>query len=195
MPSLRRRPSTMRAFEEKYRRKTFKWQGEVSQIREGLDLVFMKTKSIILVKMYPPRFAKRASPDVALLFGDELNAEVALLNQGDWVEFEGTVHMHGQRGEPEVLALYQVSSLPKPVPLSSTPLSLAHHGKNVSDVRHHSFMDELRPLKLDPSHEEPSLHTRMDSVAHQPSLSDPLNLGIAGAAAEIPSVDGVSQNV
>merc|ERR1719277_369850 len=79
------------------------------------------TSSVIMVRMYPSRYPRRDLPDVALLFGEDRNAEVAELNQGDWVEFEATMTAHGHRGNPEVLMLWHVKVVPKPVPLSSTP--------------------------------------------------------------------------
>jgi hypothetical protein len=119
--SLRHRTSTTRSFEDKYRKRTFKWQGEVRNIREGFDVLFLHTKSVVMVRMYPPRFPRRDLPDVALLFGEERNAEVAELNPGDWIEFEATMTAHGHRGDPEVLTLWHIETKKKPEPLSSTP--------------------------------------------------------------------------
>jgi len=112
--SLRHRTSTARAFEEKFRRKTFKWQGEVRVIREGFEVLFVKTKSVVMVKMSPPRFPRRDMPDVALIFGEERNPEVGTLEPGDWVEFEATMIAHGFRGDPEVMSLWHVGTIPRP---------------------------------------------------------------------------------
>mmetsp|Transcript_14796 Transcript_14796/g.30080 ORF Transcript_14796/g.30080 Transcript_14796/m.30080 type:complete len:230 (+) Transcript_14796:196-885(+) len=112
--SLRHRTSTVRAFEERYRRRTFKWQGEVRMIREGFDVLFVRTKSVLMVKMYPQRYSRRDLPDVALLFGEDRNMEVAVLNPGDWVEFEATMTAHGYRGDPEVMTLWKIDQVAKP---------------------------------------------------------------------------------
>jgi len=120
--SLRHRTSTARSFEEKYRRRTFKWRGEVVAIREGLEVFMVKTKSTMAVRMYPQRFPRRDYPDVELLFPEDRNKEVAVLNPGDWIEFEATMLQHGHRGDPEIMMLWHVNVAPKPSPLSSAPL-------------------------------------------------------------------------
>lgn len=117
--SLRQRTGTAAAFET-YRRRTFKWQGEVKVIREGFEVMFLKTKSVMMMRMYPSRFPRRDVPDVALLFGEEVNEEVAELVPGDWVEFEATMTAHGFRGDPEVMTLWHVKKVPQPTPLSSS---------------------------------------------------------------------------
>jgi len=119
--SMRHRSSVSRAFEEKFRRRTFKWQGEVLLIREGFDVFVMRTKSVVMVRMYPQRFPRRDIPDIALLFGEDRNREVSELKVGDWISFEGTMTSHGHRGDPEVMMMWHVAVAPKPNPLSSTP--------------------------------------------------------------------------
>eukprot|EP00429_Kryptoperidinium_foliaceum_P064181 CAMPEP_0176062950 /NCGR_PEP_ID=MMETSP0120_2-20121206/31394_1 /TAXON_ID=160619 /ORGANISM="Kryptoperidinium foliaceum, Strain CCMP 1326" /LENGTH=357 /DNA_ID=CAMNT_0017396521 /DNA_START=87 /DNA_END=1157 /DNA_ORIENTATION=+ len=127
--SLSHRPSTARAFEERYRRRTFKWQGEMRIIREGFDVFFVRTKNVAMVQMYPPRYRQRRGehPDVALLFGDERNREIASLSPGDWVEFEATMSAHGFRGDPEVMILWHIKKLPRPDPPSSSAGAQSHH--------------------------------------------------------------------
>uniref|UniRef100_A0A7S1ACG2 LITAF domain-containing protein n=1 Tax=Noctiluca scintillans TaxID=2966 RepID=A0A7S1ACG2_NOCSC len=107
--ALRSSPQTARLVTEKYRNRTITWQGEVGPIREGVDFGFMKTKSLLFIRMNPPRYALRDAPDVALLFGEDLFLEVAKLNPGDWVQFEATLQHHGERGDPTVLALWHVA--------------------------------------------------------------------------------------
>jgi len=119
--SMKHRSSVARAFEEKFRRRTFKWQGEVLLIREGFDVFLLKTKSVVMVRMYPQRFPRREIPDVALLFGEDRNKEVSDLVVGDWIEFEATMTSHGSRGDPEVMMMWHVGVAQKPHPLSSTP--------------------------------------------------------------------------
>uniref|UniRef100_A0A7S2PQ32 LITAF domain-containing protein n=1 Tax=Zooxanthella nutricula TaxID=1333877 RepID=A0A7S2PQ32_9DINO len=132
--SLSHRPSTARAFEERFRRRTFKWQGEVAVIREGFEvLMVVRTKSVMMVKMYPPRFKTRQGdhPDIALLFGEDRNKEVASLSQGDWIEFEATMSAHGYRGDPEVMTLWHVAKAERPSPLSSSAGAAQHHTPDV----------------------------------------------------------------
>jgi len=121
--SLRHRTSTARSFEEKFRRRTLKWQGEVVVIREGLEVFMIKTKSTMAVRMYPQRYPRRDQPDIEILFAEDRNKEVAVLNPGDWIEFEATMLQHGHRGDPEVMMLWHVAIAPKPSPLSSSAVS------------------------------------------------------------------------
>mmetsp|Transcript_78969 Transcript_78969/g.231816 ORF Transcript_78969/g.231816 Transcript_78969/m.231816 type:complete len:439 (-) Transcript_78969:117-1433(-) len=141
--SLRHRTSTVRAFEEKYRRRTFTWQGEVRMIREGFDVILVRTKSVLMVKMHPQRYPRRDLPDVALLFGEDRNMEVAVLNPGDWVEFEATMTAHGYRGDPEVMSLWKIKEVTRPSPLSSSPGAASHHsaydGHEEEKHGHHSM--------------------------------------------------------
>jgi len=127
--SLSHRPSTAKAFEERYRRRTFKWQGEVRIIREGFDVLFVKTKSVVMIQMYPARYKNRRGdhPDVAVLFGDERNKEVGDVMPGDWVEFEATMSAHGYRGDPEVMVLWHIAKKERPDPLSSSAGTESHH--------------------------------------------------------------------
>merc|ERR1719421_279623 len=106
--------SAMRVFQEKYYKKTLKWQGEVRQIREGVDIFFWHTKSVLLVRMHPTRYPTRDYPDIALLFGEERNKDVANFAPGDWIEFEATMSVHGRRGEPEVMTLWGARAAKKP---------------------------------------------------------------------------------
>mmetsp|Transcript_86416 Transcript_86416/g.241763 ORF Transcript_86416/g.241763 Transcript_86416/m.241763 type:complete len:368 (-) Transcript_86416:36-1139(-) len=119
--TLQHRASTSRQFQEKYHKRTFTWQGEVRRISEGFEVLFLRAKSIVKVQMHPSRYPNRRDlPDLALLFGEERNAEVALLNPGDWIEFEATMVAHGHRGDPEVMMLWSVRPVPKPSPLLSS---------------------------------------------------------------------------
>merc|ERR1711994_968446 len=122
------RASTAHSFDQRYRHRTFKWQGKVMTIKEGFDLVFARTKSVILVHMYPSRYKREGIPDIALLFGDERNAEVAVLKPDDWIEFEATMSAHGHRGDPEVMTLWHVAAMPRPSPLSSSA-GTQNHGR------------------------------------------------------------------
>lgn len=119
--AMRHRTSTVRTFEERYRRRTFQWQGEVRQIREGFDVLFLRTKSVVMVRMDPARYPRRDIPDIALLFGEERNEEVAELNPGDWVEFEATMVSHGHRGDPEVMVLWHIKTVDRPAGKVANP--------------------------------------------------------------------------
>eukprot|EP00427_Karlodinium_veneficum_P038430 CAMPEP_0169282366 /NCGR_PEP_ID=MMETSP1016-20121227/56850_1 /TAXON_ID=342587 /ORGANISM="Karlodinium micrum, Strain CCMP2283" /LENGTH=154 /DNA_ID=CAMNT_0009371249 /DNA_START=418 /DNA_END=879 /DNA_ORIENTATION=- len=79
-----------------------------------------------MVRMYPQRYLHQQElPDVALLFSDDKNSEVAPLNKGDWIEFEATMTAHGHRGDPEVMMLWDVKQSTRPDPVSS---SVGQHG-------------------------------------------------------------------
>lgn len=139
---LSHRPSSAKSFEERYRRRSFKWQGEVRLIREGFDVFFVKTKSVAMVQMFPPRYKTRRGdhPDVALLFGEEHFAEVSELMPGDWVEFEATMSAHGYRGDPEIMVLWRISKKERPNPPSSSAgaESPEHHGDEPDVEAKHS---------------------------------------------------------
>jgi len=132
--ALRHRTSTARAFEEKFRRKTFKWQGEVRVIREGFEVLFVKTKSVVMVRMNPPRFPRRDLPDIALIFGEDRNPEVGTLEPGDWVEFEATMIAHGFRGDPEVMSLWHIGTIPRPSLLGSSTGGSGSSNDGISKV-------------------------------------------------------------
>jgi len=160
--ALSHRSSTGRLFEERYRRRTFKWQGEVRVIREGFDVLFVRTKSVIMIGMYPPRWSKvvpgmmsDVRNDVALLFSDDLNREVGVLNTGDWVEFEATMSAHGYRGDPEVMVLWHIAQKPRPnPPLSSAGVLHDEEHKDMA-VKTGSITNSSAPAKHeddDPSH-------------------------------------------
>merc|ERR1719277_659669 len=80
-----------------------------------------------MLKMYPTRYKGRRgdNADIAVLFGEERNKEVAALNPGDWVEFEATMSAHGYRGDPEVMVLWHIAPIPRPSPLSSSAGALS----------------------------------------------------------------------
>jgi len=118
--SLRSRGSSAMVFDEKYRRRTFTWQGEVRVIREGFEVFFIRTKSVLMVRMYPSRFPRRDLPDIALLFSENLNKEISELSPGDWVQFEATMTLHGYRGDPELMTLWHIQKVERPSPLSSS---------------------------------------------------------------------------
>lgn len=146
--SLRSRASSTTSFDEKYRRRTFKWQGEVRVIKEGFEVFFLKTKSVIMVRMYPSRFPRRDSlPDVALLFSEAQNKEISELEPNDWVEFEATMTLHGFRGDPELMTLWHVKKVDRPNPLSSSPghqsgaISAAGH-----EAQHHPQHEAAPPV-------------------------------------------------
>lgn len=124
--SLGHRSSAVRNFEEHFRKRTFNWQGEVILIREGFDVFFLHAKSVVMIRMDPPRYPRRDLPDIALLFSEDRNSEVAPLMKGDKVDFEATMTAHGNRGDPEVMALWHIkqaatTSQSSPAPESSSP--------------------------------------------------------------------------
>jgi hypothetical protein len=125
-PRLRHRSSSLHAFEKKYRQRTMTWEGEVKQIREGFDVFFFHTKSVLMVQMYPPRYPHHDHPDIAILFGESQNELVADLAPGDWIEFEATMAAKGYRGDPEVMMLWRTKVKPRPKDLkTSLPQAIA----------------------------------------------------------------------
>jgi hypothetical protein len=165
--SFGKRTSSVRNFEEHFRRKTFRWQGEVLLIREGFDVLFLHAKSVIMVRMYPQRYLHQQElPDVALLFSEDKNHEVAPLNKGDWIEFEATMTAHGHRGDPEVMMLWDVKQATRPDPLSSSAVTnfqpnLAFHAFSRED---HSATPESK---------------RRGAEAHSPATATPTAAPVA----------------
>merc|ERR1719316_212965 len=111
---LGRKQSTVEIFHKKYHKKTFRWQGELINIREGMEIFIWRTRSILSLRMVPSRFRLRDGPDIVLLFGEEHNHEVANMSPGDWIEFEATMAAHGRRGDPEVMMLWSAKAAKRP---------------------------------------------------------------------------------
>merc|ERR1712194_438382 len=74
----------------------------------------LRTKSVVMLRMNPPRHSRGDSPDVALLFGEDRYREVAALTPGDWVNFEATMQAHGYRGDPEVMTMWHIAAVKRP---------------------------------------------------------------------------------
>lgn len=163
--SLRSRGSSAVVFDEKYRRRTFTWQGEVRVIREGFEVFVIRTKSVLMVRMYPSRFPRRDLPDVALLFSDSLNKEIAELSPGDWVEFEATMTLHGYRGDPELMTLWHIQKVERPVPLSS---SAGHSHKSLEDPSHPNRQQKEAP-KVVESPTLPPVHVKEPEKREEPT--------------------------
>lgn len=169
--SLRQRASQSKFFEERYRRRTFTWQGEVRTIREGFDVMFLHTKSVVMVKMYPPRWPKREQlPDVALLFGEERNREVADLAPSDWVEFEATMAGHGHRGDPEVMMLWHIKKVPEPHPKSSSAGAISHHDDEIGEG-HNGTVATNSGSEHAAGHSEPPAAEQVGEHGHTPADS------------------------
>lgn len=183
--SLRQTSGSSRAFEERYRRRTFTWQGEVKHIREGFDVLFLHTKSVVMVRMYPGRFPRRDLPDVALLFGEERNTEVAELNPNDWVEFEATMTAHGHRGDPEVMMLWKIHKLPRPAQLSSSAGALSKHR---DEEGHHNDTRRHRSEGFDNAESESIAeagHTDIKEVSPGAESAAPTVAPIVGAGSAV----------
>ncbi|CAK8999614.1 unnamed protein product [Durusdinium trenchii] len=149
----------------RYRRRTFTWQGEVRVIREGFEVFVIRTKSVLMVRMYPSRFPRRDLPDVALLFSDSLNKEIAELSPGDWVEFEATMTLHGYRGDPELMTLWHIQKVERPVPLSS---SAGHSHKSLEDPSHPNRQQKEAP-KVVESPTLPPVHAKEPEKREEPT--------------------------
>lgn len=189
--SLRSRADTSRAFDRRYRGKTLKWQGEVRVIREGFEVLFMKTKSVLMMTMHPNRFPRRDAPDIALIFGEDLNKEVAVLNPGDWVEFEATMSAHGFRGDPEVMVMFHIKTVPAPSPLSSSAGAGRHiedteAGHNGTEVSHDSHEHDQETAAGGPQADQKAAVA--DSVPEPADVVDPVDMApLAAVIDEAPT--------
>lgn len=103
------------AFNEKFKNKTFHWQGAAHRIETGFNLFFLSQRSAIFVDMDPPQFPhKRDLSDLVLLYkeGEELSSKVAKLKRGDQFDFTATMLEVGKRGAPHVMVLWDLNSMP-----------------------------------------------------------------------------------
>mmetsp|Transcript_30355 Transcript_30355/g.66451 ORF Transcript_30355/g.66451 Transcript_30355/m.66451 type:complete len:501 (-) Transcript_30355:121-1623(-) len=172
---------------EKYRHRTFNWQGEVRSIREGMDIFLLKTKSLVMVRMFPPRFQRRDGPDLALLFSDDLNWAVAEVNPGDWVEFEATMQAHGRSGDPEVMSLWHIRPVEKPLSMLSSVknASLAAGGGGDSRQRTgHSSPAGVVPDKAAEGRKEPQRRSDEASAADTAAAAAVINSYSRASGAE-----------
>lgn len=100
------------AFKQKYKKRTFRWQGKVHHIEDGFTFLWWSQRGAIFVRMNPPQFtAKRDIPDLVLLYedGDEkLSKQVLALKKGAEFSFEAAMIDVGRRGAPHTMMLWDV---------------------------------------------------------------------------------------
>mmetsp|Transcript_126519 Transcript_126519/g.219350 ORF Transcript_126519/g.219350 Transcript_126519/m.219350 type:complete len:305 (+) Transcript_126519:136-1050(+) len=101
------------AFKQKYKKKTFRWQGKVHHIEEGFTLLWWSQRGAIFVRMQPPQItAKRDIPDVVLLYEDsdeKISKEVYSMKKGAEFTFEASMVEVGRRGAPHTMMLWELS--------------------------------------------------------------------------------------
>eukprot|EP00928_Gymnodinium_smaydae_P087682 TRINITY_DN71914_c0_g1_i1.p1 TRINITY_DN71914_c0_g1~~TRINITY_DN71914_c0_g1_i1.p1 ORF type:complete len:313 (-),score=57.79 TRINITY_DN71914_c0_g1_i1:474-1412(-) len=102
------------AFDQKYKNKTFKWEGALHHVEEGLNFLWVNQKGAVFVRMDPPQFpgsmGRHALADLVLLYdnGSPVSKEIDKLKRGDTLNFEATMAEVGRRGSPHVMKLWEL---------------------------------------------------------------------------------------
>lgn len=101
------------AFSEKYKGKTFRWQGKVHHVEEGFTLFWWSQRGAAFARMDPPQFpsSRRESPDLVLLYDETSKAlaqQVTKLKKGETFGFEASMAEVGRRGAPHTMVLWDV---------------------------------------------------------------------------------------
>jgi hypothetical protein len=99
------------AFTEKYKLKTFRWQGKLHHTEEGFSFLWWNQRGAVFVRMDPPQFtSKREMPDLVLLYDEtteKLAKQVSKLKKGDFFSFEASMAEVGRRGAPHTMVLWE----------------------------------------------------------------------------------------
>ncbi|KAF8821689.1 hypothetical protein IE077_001731, partial [Cardiosporidium cionae] len=95
-----------REFETKYLGRTVRWNGKVLLVANAFW-----TKTFLFIRMDPRQSRFINDPDIAVLFGDELNSVVADILPNDFIEFETTLTSLGRRGQPHFGYLWNVTKI------------------------------------------------------------------------------------
>lgn len=101
------------AFDEKFKNKTFHWQGTAHRVEEGFTFLGFNQRGAVFVDMDPQQFpTKRDLSDLVLLYkeGDVLTPQVGKLKKGDKFEFTATMLEVGRRGQPHVMVLWELGT-------------------------------------------------------------------------------------
>jgi hypothetical protein len=105
------------AFNDKYKAKTFRWQGKLHHVEEGFTLLWWSQRGAVFARMDPPQFTnRREMPDLVLLYDDtdeKLAKEVSKLKKGEEIGFEASMVEVGRRGIPHTMVLWELF---KPTP-------------------------------------------------------------------------------
>lgn len=104
------------AFNERYKNKTFHWQGSVHHTEPGISFLWVDQKGAVYVSMQPAQFPdKRDRADIVLLYNDydkEVGGQVAKLKKGAAFSFEASMVDVGRRGSPHLMVLWELHPLP-----------------------------------------------------------------------------------
>jgi len=99
------------AFSEKYKEKTFRWEGALHHIEDGFSFLWFNQRGALYARMSPSQFSTRRDvPDIVLLFddADQVGLQALKLKRGTAFSFEATMVEVGRRGSPHVMALWAV---------------------------------------------------------------------------------------
>lgn len=98
------------AFNEKYKNRTFHWEGSVHRVEEGFNLFGWSQRGAVIVRMKPAQFPSKDLPDLALVYSEreKVRDNVRKLKRGDSFGFVATMVEVGKRGAPHVMALWEV---------------------------------------------------------------------------------------
>lgn len=102
------------AFKEKYKNRTFAWEGSVYRVEDGLSFLWFHERGALFVRMQQPQLPRsRAGPDLALLFDSRTPAgiEAGKLRKGSNVSFTATMVEVGKRGMPHVMLLWELGTV------------------------------------------------------------------------------------
>jgi len=100
------------AFADKYKGKTFRWQGKAHHTESGFSFLWWSQRGALFMRMDPPQFtSKRETPDLVLLYDEkskELAQRVAKIKRGEFVGFEASMAEVGKRGAPHTMVLWEI---------------------------------------------------------------------------------------
>ena len=102
-------------YEKQWQGKSYLWEGVVQRIREGIDMFFIQTKSLLFLQMahagaYVASW-EMSPTDIVLMFDSDLNEKVAMLKPGNKISFNATLFGLGRRGSPHVMHMWDVNDL------------------------------------------------------------------------------------
>jgi predicted RNA-binding Zn-ribbon protein involved in translation (DUF1610 family) len=100
------------SFAEKYKAKTFRWQGKVHHVEEGFRFLWWSQSGAVFAKMQPPQFTnKREVPDLVLIYDEsteKLAKEASKLRKDQQFGFEASMVEVGRRGAPHTMVLWEL---------------------------------------------------------------------------------------
>lgn len=100
------------SFSEKYKSKTFRWQGKIHHVEEGFSFLWWHQRGAVFAHMDPPQFtSRRGVPDLVLLYDDaseKLAKQAAKLKREEIFGFEAAMVEVGRRGAPHTMMLWDI---------------------------------------------------------------------------------------